>query len=332
MITLSVIIPTRNRAKYLQGALNSLTRQTYPPQLFEILVVDNGSSDHTKATCDAYQNRIPNLRYCYDETPGLHVGRHVGMKMAKSDILVYADDDIEAFTTWLAGISESFQAANVALVGGKVLPKFEREPPPWVLRMWHKDRQGHQFIDPLSLLDLGDKVMAIDPFNIYGCNFSIRRSVLEEAEGFHPDAMPDNMIVFRGDGETHISQFIKKKGYMALYDPKASVFHIIPKERLTEAYFCRRAYLQGISDSYTQIRNTSRVPSSPAQRLIWYLRLSRKKWRLYSNARRRHIENDYYEGYCMHQHAVKADKTLYAWVTKKHYMDVRIHEPLSGGR
>jgi len=330
MIRLSVIIPTRNRAKYLQGVLNSLTRQTYPSQLFEVLVVDNGSIDHTKATCDAYKNRIPNLRYCYDETPGLHVGRHVGMKMANSDILVYADDDIEAFTTWLEGISESFQGGNIALVGGKSLPKFERLPPPWISRMWHKDRQGHQVIDPLSLLDLGDKVMPIDPFNIYGCNFSVRRSVLEEAEGFHPDALPEGMIRYRGDGETHISRFVRGKGYMALYHPKASVFHIVPEERLTEAYFCRRAYLQGISDSYTFIRNASQKSTSPAQRLISYFRLSRKKWRFYTDARKRRIEHNYYNGFCMHQYAVKQDKVLYEWVVRRDYMDGSIHEAPSG--
>ncbi len=54
------------------------------------------------------------------------------MKMAKSDILVYADDDIEAFPTWLAAIAESFQNQDVVLVGGKNLPKFEATPPEWI--------------------------------------------------------------------------------------------------------------------------------------------------------------------------------------------------------
>ena len=94
---------------------------------FEVLIVDNGSTDKTREVCSSFKNTIPNLRYFYEETPGLHVGRHLGMKMAKSELLVYADDDIEAFPTWLEGIAESFRDEEVVLVGGKNLPKFESE-------------------------------------------------------------------------------------------------------------------------------------------------------------------------------------------------------------
>lgn len=315
---LSVIIPTRNRADLLKSTLQSLESQTLQRDSFEVIVVDNGSTDNTRQVVESVQQQLVNVRYFYDPTPGLHVGRHLGMKMAKSDILVYADDDIEAFPTWLEAIAETFQDQDVALVGGKDLPKFESKPPDWIYKMWEENKHGNRILGYLSIIDLGDKKKSITPYHVYGCNFSVRKSVLLEAGGFHPDAMPQELIQYRGDGESHVSKFIENMGYRTIYNAKASVFHIVPKERLTETYFCKRAYLQGISDSYTQIRNAIQEKVTPIQHIhhLW-----RKKWRLYSNARRRHIEYYYYKGYSMHQNAFKNDKNMYEWIVRTNYMD-----------
>jgi glycosyltransferase involved in cell wall biosynthesis len=321
MTFLSVIIPTRNRAKSLANTLASLTKQTYSTDWYEVLVIDNGSTDNTRDVCTTFRDKIPQLRYVYEEKPGLHVGRHLGMKMAQSDILVYADDDIEAFPTWLETIAENFKNPEVVLVGGKDLPKFESEPPQWIQKLWEKDNHDNRYLGYLSIIDLGEVRKEINPSHVFGCNFSIRKSILLEAGGFHPDAMPEDMIRFRGDGESHISRFIENKRYKTVYHPKASVYHNVPKDRLTEEYFCKRAYLQGISDSYTKIRNDVQNRLFTAYHLIWFLRLHRKKWQLYLNMKRRLFENSYYKGYSMHQNASRKDKTLYEWIIRTHYMD-----------
>jgi len=321
MTFLSVIIPTRNRAKSLANTLASLTKQTYSTDWHEVLVIDNGSTDNTRDVCTTFRDKIPQLRYFYEEKPGLHVGRHLGMKMAKSDILVYADDDIVAFPTWLEAIAESFHDQDVALVGGKNLPKFESDPPDWILKMWRKNKDGNRVLSYLSILDLGDEIKQIHPYYVFGCNFSIRKNILLNSGGFHPDAMPQELIKYRGDGETHVSAFIKRKRLKTLYHPGASVFHMVPQNRLTEAYFCKRAYLQGISDSYTQIRNNDHENVSLQEYITRHLRLWRKKCRLYLNHRKRHIEHEYYEGYRFHQNEAQKNKTLYEWIVQPNYMD-----------
>ena len=138
MIKLSVIIPTMNRANVLERALQSIVKQSLSNQAYEVIVVDNGSTDDTKAIVNNFDEHIENLVYIYDENPGLHVGRHRGLLAAKADILVYADDDIEALPTWLEGILESFENQSVVLVGGKNIPNFESTPPDWILEMWGK--------------------------------------------------------------------------------------------------------------------------------------------------------------------------------------------------
>ena len=344
MIVLSIIIPTRNRATLLQLALQSLQTQTLSTDYFEVLVIDNGSTDNTKQIVAAYQQKLGNVRYFFDPTPGLHVGRHLGMKMAKSDILVYADDDIEAFPTWLEGIAESFQDQEVALVGGKNLPKFESDPPDWILKMWNKDKNGNRIIGYLSILDLGDSKKAITPYHVFGCNFSIRKSTLLAAHGFHPDAMPQELIQYRGDGETHVSRSIEKEALKTFYNPRASIYHAVTGDRMTLAYFYKRAYNEGISCSFNEFRhkhNAQLLKAVPKGYLYtnkvitWIGRtrigkiLSMIKKRMQMNLSgdrdlaqiNWQLDQAWLKGWAYHRKAMKINPELRSYVLKEHYID-----------
>ena len=330
---LSVIIPTRNRAEFLQFALNSLLSQTLPSFSFEVLVIDNGSTDNTRSVVTSFQRHLDNFRYFFDPSPGLHIGRHLGMKMAKSDILVYADDDIEAFPTWLEAILETFQNSDVALVGGKNLPKFESIPPEWILKMWRKNNKGNRILGYLSILDLGNERKEINPFHVFGCNFSIKKSILLEAGGFHPDAMPEKLIRYRGDGESHVSRYILKHDYKTIYHPKASVYHSVPSSRLSMEYFCRRAYYEGISQSYTQLRSEyfgSTVNKHKFHNLAHYYSWLKKipiaqlfksiGLKSYADIHRI-IDKSYQNGRQFHQEEIAKDPALLAWVLLENYLN-----------
>ncbi len=247
---LSVIIPTRDRPVLLGKALESLAVQTYPREKFEVIVVDNGSMDNTALTCQPYKKKFKHFTYTREENPGLHNARHKGFFSAKGDVLVFIDDDVEPFPTWLEGIEEAFAKTSTVLVGGKVLPAFQSPPPWWVTKMWKNENGYGKTLGYLSLLDFGDKTREIPPWFVYGCNFAIRKKVLLEAGGFHPDSMPAELIKYRGDGESWICRYVFQKSYTALYHPKASVYHVIPPGRLTLDYFRQRAFIEGITKSY----------------------------------------------------------------------------------
>ena len=345
---LSVIIPTRNRADLLQLALQSMQSQTLPAASFEVLVIDNDSTDNTKQVLASFQQHLGNLRYFFEPTPGLHVGRHLGMKMAKSDILVYADDDIKSFPTWLESIAESFQNKDVALVGGKNLPNFESETPDWILHMWRQNANGHRILGYLSILDLGNKAKEINPYHVFGCNFAIRKSVLLGSNGFHPDAFPQKFIHFRGDGESHISNYIQSKKLVTIYNPKASVYHWVPKRRMTVEYFCRRAYNQGISDSYAAVRKAQGAVQFPNQDTVTlrfmyranftlnivkgkglteFFGMIRRKINEYTYKGSSHLvvireelALAYKSGYTFHQRMLKEDPKLKEWVLRENYL------------
>jgi hypothetical protein len=278
-----------------------------------------------------------NLRYFFMSEPGLHVGRHKGLFEARTHILVYADDDIIASSTWLEGIVESFQDPAVVLTGGNNRPLFQKEPSWWLEYMWRPNSLGRRCLPDLSILDFGEKIQEIAPNYVWGCNFSIRKNVLLEAGGFHPDGMPREHSHLRGDGESSVSAFIKEKGYKTLFNPKASIHHVIPEERMSVDYFKRRAFNQGISDSYTQIRLQSGVcaaPKSPYRyfqdavtRLRMMLHMGRVAYAASLKATQilsypclsQRIQMAYDKGYAFHQEKIRKDPSLLEWVLKSHY-------------
>lgn len=302
----SVIIPTRNRAALLYNTLESLTSQTYPANRFEVIVVDNGSSDSTAEVCKHFERRIPQLRRIYDSRPGLHNGRHTGLDASIGDFLIYADDDIEAQPTWIEGIAESFADPSVALVGGKILPKFEGTPPNWVNEISLKTDLGWS-LGWYSILDFGDTVHEIPHEYVWGCNFSIRKDALKKAGGFHPDSIPQELIKYRGDGETAVSFAVRDMGLKAMYNPKASVYHVVSSDRLSVEYIYQRAFNQGVSDSFTSIRK-KRALSPPMQ------------YAAPTNTIHDEVNRGMVDGFNYHQQIVQTDSKLQEWVLRDNYI------------
>jgi glycosyltransferase involved in cell wall biosynthesis len=310
-VKITIIIPTRNRSKLILKALDSVVNQTLSKKYFEVIIIDNGSTDDTKYIVYGFIEKIDNLVYIYDENPGLHIGRHLGLLAAKTEILVYCDDDIEATPTWLEGILESFEDKSVALVGGKNLPNFESTPPSWLLKIYEK-RPKQKILGHLSILDFGDEIKEINPNFVFGCNFSIRKTILMEAGGFHPDGMPQDIIKYRGDGESYVSRYIMDKGYKTIYNPKASVYHLCSKNRMTKKYFAQRSFNQGISDSYTAIRSNQTRWLIKAKLKILILK--------YLFAKDVQIEQQYIAGFEYHQNEAKNDPSLIEWIKRENYI------------
>jgi len=325
---ISVIIPTRNRADLLSIALKSVVEQELSDVAYEVIVVDNGSTDHTAELVTGLAKKWRALRYLHEPTPGLHAGRHRGLKEANGDILVYADDDMRATPTWLEAIYENFRDRKISMVGGNNHPDFQGQVPGWLEKLWARPAMGGQGIAQLSVLSLPEGRREINPYFVWGCNFSVRKQVVLDAGGFHPDAMPRELIRFRGDGETHISKFVLKQGLGCYFDSRVSVHHAVTPERMTFDYFHGQAFKHGVSDSYARIRDsfarTSQADcsSTPAHRLLGKIReFAKSKAEKDLELRKLHrlLRQGYKEGFEYHQSAYREDREVWEWVHKKDY-------------
>lgn len=329
----SVIVPTRNRAMLLQSALRSLEHQSVSNDEFEVIVVDNGSTDATPEVCREFARRLQ-LVYLRETEPGLHAGRHAGMLAARTDLLMFADDDIQAGEAWVETVVRAFEDPSVGLVGGNNLPDFESPPPSWLERWWQREDGTRRFIGHLSILDFGQGRFEIDPGFVWGCNFSIRRGLLLEAGGFHPDALPEHLLAFRGDGETHVSNHVRRSGFRAMFDAGAMVQHRVSTDRMSAAYFSRRSFAEGISASYADIRGNGGLKASTGRAFLTRLRalggsltagvravnpaadaVSRTLESIRANCARA-----FGEGYAFHRNEVRRNPELLTWVLKPGYL------------
>lgn len=332
MIRASVIIPTRDRAALLERCLDALTRQTLAANEFEVIVVDNGSRDATAQVAASFFGRL-SLRVVAAPEPGLHVGRHAGLRTARSDVLMYTDDDAEAEPAWVEAVVQAFENPIVGLVGGNNYPRFEGDPPAWLQQWWNEPVYRGRALGYLSVLDFGSGRFPLAPEYIWGCNFCVRRQALETVGGFHPDGMPRELMRLRGDGESYVAKAIGSHGWTTLFDSRASVHHLVSATRMTRGYFEQRGFAQGVSDSYSAVRRHRRTPLPLSERLharlrptVNALRLRRKMVGSRDPAAntllevRRSTLRAWAEGFAFHQSALRSDPDLLRWVLKDNYL------------
>ena len=241
---ISVVICTHNRDRYLGTALDSVLQQAFED--YEIVVVDNASTDQTRQVVEA---RLPHerLRYVYEPKLGLNVARNRGAAETTGQIIAYFDDDAIAPPTWLQAIYEAFQRdEKVGIAGGKVTliwPEGYTQP-----RWLSASLAGN-----LGAYDLGEAVVKItNPGDTpRGLNYAMRRTVLDAVGGFqlNLDRVGKNLL---SHGELYMTEVVLKAGWQVMYLPAAEVGHQVATERLSQSWYFRRGWWQGISECYRE--------------------------------------------------------------------------------
>ncbi|RYY10148.1 MAG: glycosyltransferase family 2 protein, partial [Chitinophagaceae bacterium] len=182
---LSVIILNYNSSGYTLDCVNSILKHTNLID-YEVIVVDNGSTDSTKKVCESFNESVKNFIYFYDDEPGLLTGRHKGIELSTGKILCFLDDDVELNDKYIQGVLDVFSTdAEVHFATGPCLPEYEVTPPYWLDYFWVHINQG-KYCFWLSLLDLGDQKLIIDPNLVFGLNFCVRKETVLKLGGFHP--------------------------------------------------------------------------------------------------------------------------------------------------
>jgi glycosyltransferase involved in cell wall biosynthesis len=244
---ISAVVCTFNRAQYLRKAIRSLLDQTLPSEDYEIIVVDNGSTDGTAEMVRDEFPCVSNLNYIREPVLGLSQARNKGWRCATGDYVAYLDDDAVASPSWLENILRVFETVRPmpGCVGGKVELIWEASRPKWL---------SEEMVGYLTKVDLAKTpVIVNDTQWLAGANMAFPRGRLEELSGFDLGLGRKSNKLLSME-EIQVQRKLQNKGYNCFYDPEVSVKHHVPPSRLTQKWFLRRAYWQGVSNALVEIQ------------------------------------------------------------------------------
>ena len=179
----SVVIATYNRASILPAALESILNQDTQGATYEVILVDNNSTDHTEEVAKSFiDSSGGKLRYVFEPNQGVSFARNAAIEKTLAPIIAFFDDDVQVASNWVATIKQTLDRhQDVSCIGGKVLPRWESDPPAWLTR---------EHWAPLALQDYGDESFLVNfkrPLCLISANLAIRRAVFDEVGVFRPE-------------------------------------------------------------------------------------------------------------------------------------------------
>ena len=236
----SVVIATYNRCEDLEGTLQSLAGLG-PDGPWEVIVVDNNSTDDTRGVVGRRQSTFPApLHYLFEARQGRSPALNAGIRMARGEIIVTTDDDVRVPRDWLNASGEALESLGCDYVGGRVLPIWGAPPPPWLAMT-----PGKQWA-VIALLDYGRTAVEFGDRVPLGVNMAFRRDAFDRAGLFDPDTGRKAGTLL-GQEVREWCIRARKAGVRGFYAPTMMVEHIIPARRLRKSYFRRWFYWRGIS-------------------------------------------------------------------------------------
>jgi glucosyl-dolichyl phosphate glucuronosyltransferase len=230
---ITVILCTYNRASCLSEALESVLASALPPGLeWEILVVDNNSSDQTCAVAKEFCRRyLGRVRYLFEARQGLSIARNTGIQEADGDVLAFMDDDVTVGPLWLQNLTAPLLDGPWAGAGGPIRLQRDFTPPDW-LRLEGSFSMGGALA---ALFDLGDIPAELHQAP-YGTNMAYAKSVFQKYGSFRTDLgrSANNLI---GKEDTEFGARLLAAGERLWYQPSAVVYHPVLQERVSKKYF-----------------------------------------------------------------------------------------------
>ena len=235
-LLISIVICTYNRADYIFDALESLRNQTISKEVFEVIIVNNNSSDNTEIICKNYIQKYADYQFYYLNEPlqGSSFARNTGASIAKSPLLCFMDDDAVANTDYLEKIVLFFETHSTAGgLGGRIVPKYIPAEPKWM---------SHFVSSLVGNFNYNKQVVAFAA-NKYPLesNMVVKKVDFDTIKGFNT-ALPGVKGTLRigGEGKDFFLR-LKALGRTIFYDPSVIVQHVVETAKLTREYMYRVA-------------------------------------------------------------------------------------------
>jgi glycosyltransferase involved in cell wall biosynthesis len=235
----TVAICTFNRAESLRRTLDSLLAIRVPSDVaWELIIVNNNSTDHTDGVIHEYRDRLP-LRREFEPRPGHSNARNRAIDTAKGEYILWTDDDVVVDPAWLIAYVEAFRRwPDAAIFGGRIIPRYEPPVPRWVTE------SESVLGGPFAIRDFGTEAQPLSVAKScvpYGANFAVR-AVEQRAFRYDPElGLAPNRRRY-GD-EIEVVARLLASGAKGYWIPQAKVEHCIGRERQTVRYIA--AFYEG---------------------------------------------------------------------------------------
>ncbi|MEW6572036.1 MAG: glycosyltransferase family 2 protein [Bacillota bacterium] len=260
-ILLSVIICTYNREDVLGNCLDSLSKQKASGDFYEVIVVDNNSTDRTREVVSTYLDRFDNWRYFFESDQGLSYARNRGCKEARGLYLIYIDDDDILPSEYLENVRQVIERFQPDILGGPVYPYYTSKKPRW-------------FKDYYAIRKNEEQSCFSTRCRITGCNFIIRKALLENLGMFDVDLGMKGNKLGLGEEALVLDTYRRKtpageqRVYYAL---ECYVLHHVPDYKMKLSYVLARQYCGGKMTMRLRPKSVLQVILELPLRTMWYI-------------------------------------------------------------
>jgi len=242
----TILMATRNRAAQLAQTLERYCALQSPPGGWKAVIVDNGSSDDTRGVVQSFAARIP-VECVREDRAGTTLALNTGIASVAGELVVFTDDDVLVPGNWLVRYqAEAAAHPEFSIFGGPIVPKWPGPLPPWIETIVHggealKLPRATMFSMSLGAFQTGPVEAS---WHVFGGNFAVRTSVLEQGWRFDPALGPSDKSYAMGS-ETEFLERLVKAGHRVWWLADLPVEHVIRPEQFTRSWILRRAVRSG---------------------------------------------------------------------------------------
>jgi glycosyltransferase involved in cell wall biosynthesis len=209
MPKVSVVIPTKNRSALLAESIEHIESQTVPRDQYEVIVIDNDSADDTRNVLEQKGATYSNLKYGFQEKRGAAATRNAGLRLAKNDLILFIDDDVQATPSLIqAHLDCHGKNSSASVIGAVTMPWGETNDP------FLRYLRDHRILNPYT-----PSKGPIDFSYYHTCNVSTPTNVLLDVGGFN-----ENFQIY-GMEDIELGYRLEKAGSRMVFAADAKAVH-----------------------------------------------------------------------------------------------------------